>query len=394
MILSFGFNYKSTLEILIFADSFVIILLLFNEGFIMDIGQREEKVNIAIEIAIKLGLLAMVIYFSYLIAKPFLAIIVWGIIIAIALSPLINSLEKRFSNRKKIIIGLTVAVIAALLIPTYMLSGKMIESSHTIVNEMKDGNITIPPPTEKVKEWPLIGEKAYTFWDSASKDLKDTLEPFKDKIKKLAGSILSAIGSGLGTIFMFVGSMIIAAVFLIGSEGAVNFSDHLYRRLLGDRGSEWANLSALTVRSVVTGVLGVAVIQATFALVGLLLMGVPLAGVWALGIMFLTIIQVPALLIIAPIIVYVFSQGTGTPEVVFTVYMLIVGASDGVLKPLLMGRGVDIPMLVILIGAIGGMILMGMIGLFIGAVIFALAYKLFGLWLDEVQEKQIEENIL
>jgi len=360
----------------------------------MDSGQREEKVNIAIEIAIKLGLLVMVIYFSYLIAKPFLAIIVWGIIIAIALSPMITSLEKRFNHRKKIIIGLTVVVIAALLIPTYMLSGKMIESSQTIVHAMKDGNITIPPPTEKVKEWPLIGEKAYTFWDSASKDLKDTLEPFKDKIKKLAGSILSAIGSGLGTIFMFVGSMIIAAVFLIGSEGAVKFSDHLYRRLLGDRGSEWANLSALTVRSVVTGVLGVAVIQATFALVGLLLMGVPLAGVWALGIMFLTIIQVPALLIIAPIIVYVFSQGTGTPEVVFTIYMLIVGASDGVLKPLLMGRGVDIPMLVILIGAIGGMILMGMIGLFIGAVIFALAYKLFGLWMDDVVDEQVEENIL
>jgi len=359
-----------------------------------NITQKEEKVNIAIEIAIKLGILAIVIYFSYLIAKPFMAIVVWGIIIAIALSPVINSLEKRFTNRKKIIIGLTVAVIAALLIPTYMLSGKMIESSHTVVQTMKDGSFTIPPPTEKVKEWPLIGEKAYTLWDSASKNLKETLEPFKDEIKKVAGSTLSAIGSGFGTIFMFVGSMIIAAVFLLGSENAVKFSDNLYRRLLGDKGPEWASLSALTVRSVVTGVLGVAIIQAGFALVGLLLMGVPLAGVWALGIMFLTIIQVPALLIIGPIIAYVFSQGSGTAEIIFTVYMLIVGASDGVLKPLLMGRGVDIPMLVILIGAIGGMILMGLIGLFIGAVIFALAYKLFGLWMDEVVDEQVEEKQL
>ena len=347
--------------------------------------QREEKVNLAIEIAIKVGLLAIVIYISYLIAKPFMAIVVWGIIIAVALSPLIDGIEKRFAYRKKIIIGLTVVIIAALLIPTYMLSEKTIASSQTIAQALKDGNVTIPPPTEKVKEWPLIGEKAYTFWDSASKNLKEVLAPFNDKIKKLAGSVFSSMMSGLSTILMFVGSMIIAAVFLISSEGATKFYTNLLRRLVGDRGPEWAQLSALTVRSVVTGVLGVALIQAAFALIGLVLMDVPLAMVWAVGIMFLTIIQVPALLIILPIILYVFSQGSGTAEVVFAIYMLIVGASDGVLKPMLMGRGVDIPMLIILIGAIGGMILMGMIGLFIGAVIFALAYKLFGLWMDEVQ---------
>ena len=355
------------------------------------IAQREEKVKLAIEIAIKLSLLAMVIYISYLIAKPFMSIVVWGIIIAVALSPVINSLEKRFGNRKRVIIGFTVTIIAALLIPTYMLSGSMIESSTTLVHAMKDGNVTIPPPTEKVKEWPLIGEKAYALWDSASHNLEETLEPFNDNIKKMAGSIFSALGSGLGTIFMFVGSFIIAAAFLIGSEGAVKFYHNILRRIVGDKGDEWAVLSTLTVRSVVTGVIGVAVIQAVFALIGLGLMGVPLAVVWAIIIMFLTIIQVPALIVIGPIIAYVFSQGSGTAEIVFTIYMLIVGASDGVLKPLLMGRGVDIPMLVILIGAIGGMMLMGMIGLFIGAVIFALAYKLFGLWIAEVQETQEEK---
>jgi predicted PurR-regulated permease PerM len=268
----------------------------------------------------------------------------------------------------------------------------MIESSQTIVQAMQEGNITVPPPTEAVKEWPLIGEKSYAFWDAASKNLKATLAPFSDKIKKMAGSIFSALGSGLGTIFMFVGSMIIAAVFLVGSEGAVKFYKNVSRRLMGDKGDEWANLSALTVRSVVNGVLGVAVIQATLALIGMGLMGVPLSIVWAVGIMFLTIIQIPALLIIGPVIAYVFSQGSGTAEVIFAVYMLIVGASDGVLKPMLMGRGVDVPMLVILIGAIGGMMLMGMIGLFVGAVIFALAYTLFGFWMNEVEEETPEEE--
>lgn len=355
------------------------------------IEEREEKVNLAIEIAIKVGLLALVILISYLIVKPFIGIVVWGIIIAVALSPLINSLEKRFGNRKRIIIGFTVTVIAALLIPTYMLSGSVLSESQTLMHAMKDGNITVPPPTENVKEWPLIGKKAYAFWDAASHNLRNAIEPYTEEIKKMAGSIFSALGSGIGTIFMFVGSMIIAAVFLVGRDGATEFYAAISRRLLGDKGDEWANLSTLTIRSVVTGVIGVAVIQAILALIGLVLMGVPFAVVLAIGIMFLTIIQVPALLIIGPVIAYVFSQGSGTAEVVFAIYMLIVGASDGVLKPLLMGRGVDVPMLVILIGAIGGMILMGMIGLFIGAVIFALAYTLFGFWMSEVQESEQEQ---
>lgn len=356
-----------------------------------NITQREEKVQIAIDIAIKLGLLAILLYVSLLIAKPFIAIIIWGIIIAVAISPLINSLEKRFGNRKRVIISFTVVVIAALLIPTYMLSDTVIKESHTLTSVMKEGNVTVPPPTDQVKEWPLIGEKVYEFWDSASHNLKETLEPFKEDIKKMAGSVFSALGSGLATILMFIGSFIIAAGFLIGRDKAEKFYENLFRRVVGEKGEEWAVLTTLTVRSVVTGVIGVAVIQAVFALIGLVLMGVPLAVVWAFIIMFLTIIQVPALIVIGPIIAYVFSQGSGTAEIVFTVYMLIVGASDGVLKPLLMGRGVDIPMLVILIGAIGGMILMGMIGLFVGAVIFALSYKLFGLWIAEVEEVKEEE---
>ena len=159
------------------------------------------------------------------------------------------------------------------------------------------------------------------------------------------------------------------------------------QRLLGERGREWGDLSILTVRSVANGVVGVAIVQAGLAVVGMLFMHVPLAPLWAVMIMFLTIIQLPALIVIGPVIAYVFSYADGVGATIFAVYMLIVGGIDGVLKPLLMARGVDIPMLVILVGAIGGMMLMGMIGLFIGAVVFALAYKLFMVWLDEVNAK-------
>ena len=356
----------------------------------MNIQEREEKVRLAIEIAIKVSMIALIVYLSYLIAQPFIAVTVWGIIIAVGLAPLVKMLEKRFGHRKKIIIAITVAVIAGLILPTYTLSGKTIETSKHIIQKMEDGNITIPPPTQKVKEWPIIGEKTYTLWNDASHNLKETLEPFSKEIKKGLTSLLSSLGGLIGTVLMFVISMLIAAAFLIGSDGAVKFYKDLSCRLMGDKGEDWVKLSTLTVRSVVNGVLGVAIIQAGFALVGMTLMGIPLAVVWALIIMFLTIIQLPALIVIAPMIAYVFSQGSGTAEIVFSIYMLIVGASDGVLKPLLLGRGVDVPMLVILIGAIGGMILMGMIGLFVGAVIFALAYTLFGFWMDEEMKPDIK----
>ena len=358
----------------------------------MTIKEREEKVKLAIEIAIKVGMVALVIYLSYMIAQPFITIVVWGIIIAVGIKPLIDMLSKRFGHRKKIIVAITIAVIVGLILPTYSLSGKTIETSTRIIKKMEDGGITIPPPTEKVKEWPIIGEKAYTLWNDASHNLKKTLEPFSKDIKKGITTVLSSLGSMIGTILMFVISMIIAAAFLIRSESSIQFYKDFSRSLMGDKGDDWVKLSTLTIRSVVNGVLGVAIIQAILALIGMVLMGVPLAIVWALGIMFLSIIQAPPLLIILPVIAYVFSQATGTAEVVFSIYMIIVGVGDGVLKPLLLGRGVDIPMLVILIGAIGGMLSMGMIGLFVGAVVFALAYILFKFWMAVEEQSDEEKN--
>ncbi|RLA69962.1 MAG: AI-2E family transporter, partial [Epsilonproteobacteria bacterium] len=304
------------------------------------IEEREEKVNLAIEIAIKLSIIAIVVVVSFLIAKPFMAIVIWGAIIAVAISPLINNLEKRFGNRKKIIIGITVAVVAALLIPTYSLSGKTIETSQKVIHAMQEGDITVPPPTENVKEWPLIGEKAYTFWENASKNLKSTLAPFSDKIKAGATKLLSSLGGLIGTILMFVISMIIAAVFLIGSEGSVKFYKDISRRLMGDKGDEWAELSTATIRGVVNGVIGVALLQGILSLIFMVFMDVPLAMVWAILIMFVAILQLPALIISGPVIAYVFSQGSGTPEVIFAIFMVIVAAGDGAIKPILMGRGV------------------------------------------------------
>jgi len=356
----------------------------------MDVTQsHDENVKIVIDIATKLGVLGVVLFVSFLIIKPFLALLVWSIILAVALFPMVESLGKKLNmSRKKTVIILTILANLALVVPTYMLSEHAIDSMVELKEIASQDSFSIPAPKEHVKEWPIIGKKAYSLWYEASHDFESLISSFSSDIKLIISNIAKALGDTLSVILMSMASLIIAAFLIIGAEKYARFYKKISTRLIGAKGDEWAVLTALTIRSVATGVIGVAAIQAVFAFIGLMLMKVPFAIVLTLGIMFLTIIQIPAILIIGPVIAYVLSGDTSVGAIIFTIYMLIVGSSDGVLKPLLMGRGVDIPMLVVLIGAIGGMILMGMIGLFVGAVIFALAYKLFMLWVDDMNDTQ------
>ena len=137
------------------------------------------------------------------------------------------------------------------------------------------------------------------------------------------------------------------------------------------------------MQSVTRGILGVALIQAVLAGIGLLVVGVPAAGLWVLLILFLAAVQIPTLLILGPIIVYVFATSSTAVAVLFAIWSTAVGLSDNVLKPLLLGRGTDVPMLVIFMGAIGGFVLEGIIGLFVGAVVLAVGYTLFKAWLED-----------
>ena len=354
---------------------------------------KDEIVNLTIEIVVKLVLLGAVLAWAFMILKPFIILVIWAIIIAVALSPLVIKLEKRFPGKRSMITwAITLGFIATLAIPTYMLSDSVIESSQHLAHQLKEGTLKVPPPSDKVAEWPLVGEEIYTLWESAATNLEQTLMKYQPQVKEYGGKIASAVASGIGAVLQSIFALILAALFLINSEGGVKVSHAIARRLIGDKGVEWADLSALTVQSVVQGIIGIALIQSIFSLIGMVLIGVPFAALWAFAVLFIAIIQVPTLVVLGPIIAYVFSYADATPATIFAVYMVIVGGSDTFLKPLLLGRGVDIPMLVILLGAIGGMILSGIIGLFVGAVILALAYKLFVTWLEAEVKEELAEN--
>ena len=345
---------------------------------------KKEITNLALEIIIKAVLLGVILFYALSIVKPFIVLVLWGVIIAVTLSPLITKLDKNLKQKRSFIItGFTLLLVASMLVPTYILSDSVIDSSQKFAHDLKEGTVVIPPPTENVKEWPLVGEKIYAVWSGAANNLESTILKFKPMLAEYGKVIVSSLGSALGGVLQFVVSLIIAALILINSEGSVRVYHAISKRLVGEQGIEWAELSALTIRSVVQGVIGIAMIQAIFMFVGMIVMGVPLAWLWAFIVLFIAIIQVPVLLVTGPIIAYVFSYADPTYATIFAIYTVVVSASDGALKPIFLGRGIDIPMLVILLGAIGGMILFGVLGLFVGAVGLALAYKLFMVWLEE-----------
>jgi len=353
---------------------------------------KNEIVTLSLEIVIKAVLLGVVLYYALSLLKPFIIPVVWGIIIAVSLAPLIVKLEKRFQGKRTMIITvLTISAVVAMLLPTYMFSDSVLESSQQLAHNLKEGTLRIPPPSKSVESWPLVGEKIYTFWHTAATDLEQTLVQLRPLLSEYGGKIASAVGGALAGVLQFVISLIIAAVLLAKNEGSVHIYQAISRRLIGEKGVEWSRLAAMTVRSVVQGIIGIALIQSTLSLIGLILIGVPLAWLWAFGVLFLAIIQLPPIIILGPIIAYVFSYADTTPAVIFAVYGVVVSMSDGFLKPFLLGRGVDIPMLVILLGAIGGMILSGVLGLFVGAVGLALAYKLFMVWLEDEPKDTMPE---
>ncbi len=141
------------------------------------------------------------------------------------------------------------------------------------------------------------------------------------------------------------------------------------------------DLAVETIRSVAKGVLGVAIIQALLSAVGLVVMHIPAAGIWTFAVLMLAIMQLPPIIILGPIAVWVFSIADPVPATIFAVYALFVSVSDSFLKPMFLGRGMETPMLVILLGAIGGMILGGIVGLFIGAIVLALGYEILVAWM-------------
>jgi len=359
----------------------------------MNATQQDDKLDLTsiMDLLIRIGIILLLAAWCFDIVKPFIMPVMWGVIIAVAVHPLYGKLVSATGGRRKVMaVLLTVSALLLLITPTVIIGISTVEGTQDLVAWLDREAIEIPPPPG-LAERPVIGKTLHKTWMLASTNLDVLLTQLAPQIREGIGWLLSkGLGTGMA-VLQFAFSIIIAGVFLASADAAGGFLHNLAIRISGERGRDLVDLAGATVRSVAQGVLGVAIIQALMAALGMFLAGVPGAGLWTVLVLMLAVAQLPPILVLGPIIFYVFSYASPTVATLFMVWSLLVSASDGFLKPLLLGRGLDIPMLIILIGAIGGMISSGIIGLFVGAVVLALGYKLFLAWLQTDQPDSGQE---
>lgn len=351
----------------------------------MNTEELEQRLTSRLlDVLIRASLILAMAVLCYQVFSPFLTLVVWALILAVTLYPFHRSLAVRLGGKQGraataiVLLGLTLIVT-----PTAVLLSSLGDSIHQLVVDVQENTLTIPPPRAGIEEWPLVGKKIYGVWAKAHADLPGLVQSQQPKISELAKTALAIVAGIGGDLLKFIASFIVAGIMMAFGEAGARACEAIFGRITGRaHGAEFAKLSTATIRAVAQGVIGVAFIQAIIVGLCLLLAGVPWTGVLALIALVLGIAQIPVAIVTLPAIGYIWSAGDyGSGEaVIYSILLLVSGLADNVLKPLMLGRGVDAPMPVILIGALGGLAAAGILGMFVGAVLLALGYQIFMGW--------------
>ncbi|MFZ0130985.1 MAG: AI-2E family transporter [Desulfobacterales bacterium] len=339
-----------------------------------------------IDTILRIVVLFLLIAWCIGIILPFLEPVIWGAIIAIGLHPFFAMVKRWVGNRNTLAgVLLILLMLVILLLPTTLLVKSLVEGIQSLVTQFRNQTLVIPPPDPSVVGWPLIGKPVSQIWLLASQSLESAITTYREPLSKLGLTLIGPIGGfGKGLLMFFV-SVIIAGAFLIKADASADFARKLIHRLAGERSDEMISITGVTVKNVAKGILGVAFFQFITAGTVFVLANVPLPGLWAFAVLVFAILQLPSVIVILPVIIYLFSVKELAPAVLWAIPLLVIALSDNVLKPLLMGKGSTVPMLVIFLGAIGGFVFSGLIGLFTGAIVLSVGYNLMVHWIEEGQ---------
>ncbi len=342
-----------------------------------------------LDVLIRAGILLAVALLCYRVFAPFLTLTIWALILAVTLYPLHRTIAGGLKGKQGLSATLLVFLgIALLVAPTAVLMNSFGDTLQDLITSVQTNSVDIPSPPDGVAAWPLLGKRLHDTWSQAHDDLPGLVQSLQPKIGELARAGLGFVASIAAALLSFLGSFILAGIFMAFGESGAQACRAVLQRVAGkERGEEFTSLAAATIRAVAQGVVGVAFIQAILVGVALLVAGVPWAGALAGIVLVIGIAQVPAVIITLPAIAYVWMRGDhGTiAAILYTVLLLVCGMADNVLKPLMLGRGVNVPMPIILVGALGGMAAAGIIGMFVGATLLALAYQVFVGWVAETR---------
>jgi len=338
-----------------------------------------------LEVLIRAGLLGAFVVLCYRVFAPFLTLLLWALILAVTLYPLHQSIARRLGGNRGLAATIIVLVGSlSIVTPTVVLVSSFEGSVRKFVSDAQQNKLEIPAPHEGVREWPIVGERIHDVWSKAHADLPGLIQSMQPQILELARKAL-VLGANIAVMeLQFLASFVIAGILMAYGETGARLGRAISVRIVGgERGERFARLSTATIRAVAQGVVGIAFVQAVLIGVALLVADVPWAGVLAGITLVLSVAQVPALVVTLPVIGYIWSSGsysTGT-AILHTIVLLLAGMVDNALKPLMLGRGVDAPMPVVLLGALGGLATAGILGMFVGATLLALGHQMFMVWL-------------
>ena len=330
-----------------------------------------------------IGLLA---YWSFVLVGPFLTIIAWSAIIAVALYPIYELLASRLSGYR-ILAAIIVSALSLLIIlgPVKWLGLSLADSVRKIVGAFNEGRLSIPSPPIVVKTWPFIGNEVYDTWQLASTNLKALIVSAAPWLKPLGTGFLGVAGSAGIDFLKFIIAALISGFLLAPGPSLVHAIKNVLGHIASERGQEFVDLSGATIRNVSRGIIGVAALQTLLAGIGMLIAGVPAAGLLSFLVLLLGIIQIGPSIILLPLIVWSWFTMDTTMAILFTLYVIPVGLVDNVLRPLVMAKGLHTPIAVILVGVIGGTLVHGMIGLFVGPIVLSITWQLLAAWTrDEI----------
>ncbi|HMQ67354.1 MAG TPA: AI-2E family transporter [Ignavibacteria bacterium] len=344
---------------------------------------KNQTLNTPIfEITIQLIFLLGIIVWCLLILAPFASIVLWSLILALAFSPLHTKLTNKLKGSPKLASLIIISgIFIIIVLPAGYMVSELIDEIKVLSLKYNNGDLKIPPPTDNVKQWPLIGENIFTLWQNAHVNLEQLILKFKNEILSVGSYIGNGILGATRGILQILISLVIAGVLL--SKGGINeYMLKFFRKIGGKIGDEIADVTERTVRSVVKGVIGEAMVLALLNGIVFLLAGVPFAGIWTMIVFVLAVLQLPVFIVTVPVMIYFFSVKEFIPAVIWTISLLAVSISDNFLTPLMLGKNAPVPMLVIFLGVIGGCVLSGFIGLFTGAIVMSVGYTLLVKWVN------------
>jgi predicted PurR-regulated permease PerM len=341
-----------------------------------------------IQLAVRLALLVLLIYWSFVVIGPFVPILAWSVVLAVALYPAFQWLARVLGSRPKWAAAvLTIINLAIVIGPATWLGLGAVEGLRSFASQLDAGTFAIPAPPAEVRDWPIVGPQIFAFWEQASTNLHTLLGQVSPQLKPVAGRILGLAGdAGVGTL-KFLIAVAVTGFLLPAAPRLVAASKSFLSRVVAERSEDFLKLAGATIRSVAQGVIGIAVAQGLLIGIILKLADVPHAGLLALLVMLLGIIQVGSAIIVIPVIIWLWATKSFATALLITVCLVPASLADNVLKPIVMGRGLTTPALVIFIGVIGGTLAHGIVGLFIGPIILAVAWELLTAWVRDDEAK-------